>query len=75
MNKYLIRLIKNPHLLVQMCKMANSSVYTYGFYPTTTTNTFGAFLGNKLVAFASLACYHGFWCMRACYVDPAHRGN
>lgn len=29
---------------------------------------------NEIVAFAGLACYHGYWCLRLCVVHPKHRG-
>jgi len=35
---------------------------------------FAAERNNEVIAFAGLACYHGYWCLRLCVVHPKHRG-
>lgn len=36
---------------------------------------FAVFDDDEIVAFAGLACYRGYWCMRTCVVIPTHRGH
>lgn len=36
---------------------------------------FAAFRGHRLVGFAGLTCYNGFWGLRGCAVHPDHRGH
>ncbi len=36
---------------------------------------FVAYSGEEIVAFAGLASYHGYWCLRICVVPREHRGN
>ncbi len=30
---------------------------------------------GKPVGYAGLTCFHGYWCLRVCFVSPKHRGH
>lgn len=56
-------------------RLANSSSYTEGLERADLNLVFGAFdQRGHLVAFASLRRYSGYWYLRSCVVDSAHRG-
>lgn len=59
--------------LPELKNISTSSKYDIAD-PSTLSVVFAAYDEDKIVAYAGLSCYYGFWALRGCVVHPKYRG-